>query len=376
MRSKSKYLRSVWILMIGVLTLAMILGACSPAAPAAEEDAAPAAEQEAAPPDEADAAPAAGEEAASAEETETLKIALLLASSIDDGGWSQSSYQGFIKAEEAFGFEGAYTESIALPDQEAVVRNYVNNGYQVIVLSSADFTDVGVNMALEFPDVKFILINGNAAQEPNLANYRPLTVETGFIAGAFSALVSQTGAVGIVNGQKFPPVEDAAKGFEAGALYINPDADVRVAYTDSWTDVQKANEAALGMVEAGVDVLASNCSNGVAGVVDAAIQNGILMTGYIGDQHDLAPGTIPFSAIQDIGMVIYAGIEDVVNDEFVAAVIPVGVKENVISLSPFYTIGEDPVPQEIQDRMNEILQGIADGSLKESGVVPKSVFEQ
>ena len=56
--------------------------------------------------------------------------------------------------------------------------------------------------------------------------------------------------------------------------------------------------------------------------------------------------------------------------------IPVGVKENVISLSDFYTIGDEPVPQDIQDKIQEIIEGIADGSLKESGTVPKSVFEQ
>ena len=321
--------------------------------------------------------PAASNEVSSAAEETTpkMKVALLLGSTIDDEGWSQTSYEGFKKAEADFGFAGAYTESIALPDQEAVVRNYASSGYEVIVLSSADFTDVGVNMAEVYPDVKFILINGNAAKEPNLANYRPLTVECGFIAGAFSALVTTNNAVGIINGQKFPPVEDAAKGFEAGAKYINPSIDVRVAYTDSWTDVQKANEAALGMIEAGVDVFSSNCSNGVAGVLDAAIKNDALVTGYIGDQYGMAPGTVPFSAIQDIGMVVYSGIRDVINGDFEAKLIPVGVQAGVIRLSDFYTIGDEPVSQEIQDKMAEVYDGILDGSLKTSGVVPKSVFE-
>ncbi|HDQ14026.1 MAG TPA: BMP family ABC transporter substrate-binding protein [Sediminispirochaeta sp.] len=307
---------------------------------------------------------------------ERMKVALLLTATIDDEGWSQTSYRGFKRAEEDFGFKGAYTESIALPDQEAVVRNYATSGYEVIVLSSADFTDVALNMAEKFPDIKFILINGHAAQEPNLANYRPLTIECGFIAGAFSAMVSENGAVGIVNGQKFPPVEDAGRGFEAGAKYINPNTEVRVAYTDSWTDVQKANEAALSMIESGVDVLASNCSNGVAGVLDAAVKNDALVTGYIGDQYEMAPGTVPFSAIQDIGMVVYSGIRDVVNDNFKPKLVPVGVKEGVIRLSDFYTIGDEPVPAEIQEKMNEIYQGIKDGSLKTAGHLPKSVFEE
>ncbi|NLC40933.1 MAG: BMP family ABC transporter substrate-binding protein, partial [Clostridiaceae bacterium] len=196
-----------------------------------------------------------------------------------------------------------------------------------------------------------------------------------FVAGAFSALVSKNNAVGIVNGQKFPPVEDAGKGFEAGAKYVNPDIDVRVAYTDSWTDIQKAYEASLGMIEAGVDVLSSNCSDGVAGVVQAAQENDILVTGYIGDQHELAPDTIPFSSIQDIGMLIYAGIEDVINGNFKAEVIPGGAAQGVIGLSPFYQLNGEEVPQEIQNRMKEIYEGIVDGSLKASGDLPASVFE-
>lgn len=90
----------------------------------------------------------------------------------------------------------------------------------------------------------------------------------------------------------------------------------------------------------------------------------------------MAPGTVPVSIIQDIGTVVYTGIKDVLAGDFAPEVIPVGVKEDVISLSEFHTINGEPVPQEIQDRMEEILQGIEDGSLKESGVVPKSVFEK
>jgi basic membrane lipoprotein Med (substrate-binding protein (PBP1-ABC) superfamily) len=349
------------LLILLVLVMVVSMAGCG-APPAAEEE--PAEE------------PVEGVEEEPMEEEGKMKIALLLASTIDDEGWSQTSFTGFKQAEADFGFDSAYTESVALPDQEAVIRNYATSGYEVIVLSSADFTDAGVNMAAQFPDIKFILINGHAAAEPNLANYRPMTIECGFIAGAFAGLVSESGVMGIVNGQKFPPVEDAGRGYEAGAKYVNPDADVRVAYTDSWSDVQKASEAALGMMEAGADVLASNCGAGVAGVLDAAIKNDGLMVGYIGDQSGMAPGTVPFSALQDIGMVIYSGIRDVYNDEFEAILVPVGVKEGVIRLSDFHTIGDEPVPQDVQDKMQEIYDGIKDGSLRASGDLPLSVFEQ
>ena len=305
-----------------------------------------------------------------------MKIALLLASTIDDEGWSQSSYEGFKKAEAEFGFNGVYTESIALPDQETVIRNYAESDTDVIMMVSADFTDAAVNMAAQFPDITFIMVNGNAAAEPNLANYKPLTIECGFIAGSFAGLVSESGKVGIINGKKYPPVMDAGKGYEAGAKYVNPDAEVSVAFTDSWSDIQKASEAALSMVESGADVLASNCGSGVAGVLDTAIRNDKLMVGYIGDQHAMAPGTVPFSAIQNIGMIVYTSIKDVYEGNFKPELIPVGVEAGVIYMSDFYTIGDEPVPQEIQDKMQEIYDGIKDGSLLASGDLPASVFQQ
>lgn len=305
-----------------------------------------------------------------------VKVALLLTATIDDAGWAQTSYEGFKRAEEDLGFEGAYTESVTLPDQEATMRNYATSGYDVIVMSSADFSETALTVSADYPEIKFVIINGSAAQEPNLANFRPNTAECGFIAGSFAGLVSTNNSVGIINGQKFPPVEDAYKGFAAGAEYVNPGIEVKVAYTDSWTDVEKAREASLAMIEDGTDVLASNCSNGVLGVIDAAVENDILVTGYINDQYEMAPGTIPFSALQDVGAVVYSGIESAISGSFKAETVVVGVKEGVISLSAFHEIGETAVSDVVIARMKEIYEGLKNGSLKEEGVVPKSTFEQ
>ena len=53
-----------------------------------------------------------------------------------------------------------------------------------------------------------------------------------------------------------------------------------------------------------------------------------------------------------------------------------GAKDNVIRLSDFYTMGDQPVPDEVIAKMKEIYQGIVDGSFKEQGILPKSGFEK
>lgn len=310
------------------------------------------------------------------ENSSGTKIALLLTGTINDAGWSESTYKGFKEAEDEFGFEGAYSENLQLPDFESAIRDYATRGFQIIVLSSADFSEVAKTVSPDYPDVKFVLINGQYAMEPNLANYRPNTPEAGFIAGAFSGLITETNTVGIIGGKKLPPVQDATAGFVAGAEYTNPGVNVLTSYIDSFTDIAKGTEATLAMVESGADVVTSNTGQAAFGTIEVAKTKGIFAVGYIEDQFEVAPGTVPFSAIQDVGQIVYLGIKDALSDNFEPVLVLVGAKDGVIRLSDFYQMGDKDVPKDVQDKMKEIYEGIVDGSLKDKGILPKSGFEQ
>ena len=304
------------------------------------------------------------------------KVALLLTGTINDAGWSESSYKGLMKAKEKYGIETAYTENLALVDMESTARDYAAQGYDIIIFSSADFYQAAISVAPDYPNIRFVIVNGEGAQEPNLANFRPNTPECGFIAGAFAGLITKTNKVGMIGGKMLPPVVDAASGFTAGAKYVNPKVEVITSYIDSWTDIAKGSEATLAMIESGVDVVVSNTGQAALGTNDAAKKKGIYAIGYIEDQHDIAPGTVPFSAIQDIGDLVFASITSALSDDFKPETILVGAKDNVIRLSDFYTMGDQPVPNDVISKMKEIYQGIVDGSLKEQGILPKSGFEK
>jgi basic membrane protein A len=310
------------------------------------------------------------------EQTSGEKVALLLTGTINDAGWSESAYKGFERAKKEFKFEGAYSENLQLPDFESAIRDYATKGFNTIVLSSADFSEIAKTVSPDYPEVKFVLINGQQAMEPNLANYRPNTPEAGFIAGAFAGLISKTNTVGMIGGKKLPPVQDATAGFIAGAKYTNPSANVLTAYIDSFTDIAKGTEATLAMIESGADVVCSNTGQAALGTIDVAKAKGIYAVGYIEDQNKVAPGTVPFSAIQDVGDICYRGISDAVGGDFKAELVLVGAKDNVIRLSDFYKMGNNDVSKAVQDKMEEIYKGIVDGSLKSQGILPKSGFEK
>lgn len=307
---------------------------------------------------------------------EKTKVALLLTGTVNDAGWSESSYRGLVSAEKEFNIETAYTENLTLVDMEPAARDYAALGYDIIIFSSTDFNDTALAVAPEYPDIRFVIINGNQAQEPNLANFRPNTPECGFIAGAFAGLISESNTVGMIGGKELPPVVDAAKGFTAGAEYVNSEVTVLTSYLDSWTDIAKGTEATITMIEQGADVVCSNTGQAGLGTIDAAKNAGVYAIGYIDDQYEVSPGTVPFSAIQDIGDVVYSSIEFALSDEFAPELKLVGAKQNVIRLSDFYTMGDVEVPEEVVSKMNEIYEGIVDNSLREAGILPASGFEE
>lgn len=307
---------------------------------------------------------------------DTFKVATVLTGPINDAGWNESAYKGLLKAKETLGVEVAYTENVPQPDFETAIRDYADKGYDLIIAHGFEFTDAAKAVAPNYPDIQFAVVNGSVAQEPNLGSFRFDTPQVGFLAGAFAGLITKSNVVGMIGGMKFPHIQDSLTGFEAGAKYVNPDVKVLQAYTESWTDIPKGKETALAMIDQGADVVCTNANQVGLGGIEAAKERGVYAIGYIDDQYKVAPGTVPVSAIQSVEDLVVKIIEMAKAEPIKPQTYLLGAKDGVVRLSDFYELGKEPVPDEIKQKMQEILEGLKDGSLKEQGIVPKSSFEK
>lgn len=310
-----------------------------------------------------------------APEQEAFKVAMVLTGPINDAGWNESGYKGLMQARDAFGVEVAYTESVPQPDFEATVRDYAEQGYDLVVAHGAEFTDAVKAVAPNYQDVQFAIVNGTEAVEPNVGSFRFNTPQVGFLAGAFAGLITESNVVGIIGGMKFPHIEDSLIGYEAGAKYVNPDVKVLLAYTESWTDIPKGKETALAMIDQGADVVCTNANQVGLGGIEAAKERGVYAIGYIDDQYNVAPGTVPVSSIQSVQDLMVKITEMGMKNEIKPQTYLLGVNDGVVRLSDFYELGDQPVPEEIKQKMDEIFKGLQDGSLKEQGILPASSFE-
>lgn len=295
-----------------------------------------------------------------------LRVALVLTGPINDGGWNESGYRGLKRAETELGLETAYSENVLQPDIETVMSDYASKGYDLVIGSGFEFFGPAKAVALEFPKVWFAVVNGRGFQEPNLCTFGFRTEQSGFLAGALSAMVSKSGKVGYIGGMNAPHIQTAAENFLAGAKYARPDVDAQRTYVGSWTDVAKAKEMAYSMLDRGADVLVGNANAGVLGIIEAAKARDKWVVGYIEDQHPIAPETIPVSVIQSVERLTFFIIEKAVNKQLKAEYNRPGIAEGVVGISPYYG---DTFTPEMKAKVQDIIAKLNDGTFEKQGLL-------
>ncbi len=307
--------------------------------------------------------------------SESVKVAMVMPGPINDAGWNQSAYEGLQEIKVKYNAEVAYTENAPQPDFETIIRDYADKGFDLIICHGFEFSDPVKVVAPSFPNSTFAVVNGDSFQEPNMSSFRFNTPETGFLAGAVAGLVTKVNSVAIVGGTKIPNIVDAVSSYQDGAKYVNPNVEVQTGYTETMTDVPKGKEMAITMIEKGADVIVANANQVGLGVIDAAKTKGITALGYVNDQYNVAPDTVLVSVIQDVRSLIMSIADKMMSGEMVAGVHLSGSKEGVIRLSDWHG-NESKLPAGAMDKINEVYEAIKDGSLKEKGILSKSVFEK
>lgn len=291
-----------------------------------------------------------------------LKVALCVTGSVNDGGWCASAYEGLMKAKEELGVEVSYTENVEVSDMEAVFTDYANQGYGLIIGHGFQFGDPALTVGAKYPDVKFACIASTVSGD-NVASYDTKGEDGGYIMGMLAAGMSQSGKIGIVSGMEGPSLIKFNEAFKVGAREINPDVQIAQAYTGSFTDVAAAKEAALAMIEGGADVIGHSANEGSLGVIKAAEEKGVLVTGESTDQNYLAPDTVICCPIYHMPDLIFQAITDVQNGTFKGEVHQLGLQAGIIEIGPYHGF-EDKIPDDLKEKVADKIAAIMDGSFE------------
>jgi basic membrane protein A and related proteins len=359
---------------LGIVSLLMVLvllvTACAPsAAPAAPEASSDTVATEA-PAEEAEAAAEPAEE--SAEAPAALLVGLVTdVGRVNDRSFNQSAWQGVQNYAEAAGLsedDFRYVETQAATDYADNIQQFIDAGYQVIVTVGFALGEATTAAAQENPDIYFIGVDQFQGETiPNLVGLVFHEDHSGFLAGALAAHLSESGTIAAVLGTDLvPPVVAFGEGYEAGALYINPDINVISTYhpgelSQAFTDPEWGAATARQAIDQGADVIfGAGGLTGNGALQEAATQEGLYCIGVDTDQWETLPAAHPClvsSAMKLITPAVEELIGTVADGTFEG-----GNYFGQAGLAPFHDF-EDVVPQEVKDSLAEIDAGLKDGSI-------------
>jgi basic membrane protein A len=243
----------------GGATAAPAAGGAATAAPAAAEaTAAPAAPA-------ATAAPAAGGDTAGnfqipAVEDGKFNVAMILIGPHDDGGWSQSHYEGLQYIEKNVpNTHIAYVENVPEgADSEQVIRSLARKGFNLVFTTSFGYMDPTATIADEFPDKTFIHISGFKTNNKNFGNLFGAMESMKYLAGMLAgARAKKDGNPKLGYMATFPIPEELRLGnaFAIGMRKTCPECTLDVRWINTWHDPVKEKEGAASLFDAGAQVV-------------------------------------------------------------------------------------------------------------------------
>jgi simple sugar transport system substrate-binding protein/basic membrane protein A len=226
-----------------------------------------------------------------------VKAAILLPGSINDQSWNALGYS-ILKSLEPHGFTTAYTENVADADEAEALRDYAGQGYMIVMGHSGRFVSAMEQVAPDFPKTQFIAVSGNEGKAPNVMSIDWNDAQFGCQLGTLAARMSKTHKVAGVYGlQGVPNITAQAGGFRICATKAG--AQVTILYIKDMEDAAEAKEAALSLIAGGADFITGKLNAAEAGLVEAAKEKKVYVTGRGFDQTKIAPDLVLTNIIED-----------------------------------------------------------------------------
>lgn len=224
------------------------------------------------------------------QEEEKLSMVMITdAGGLGDKGFNDIIWKGMQKARDELNYDIQVIESSEAAQFGPNIAAAAEQGYDIVVLVGFLFTDVLAQVAPQYPDTHFVMIDGEVPGD-NVYSFKFELQESGYLAGALAGLQSKSNKFGVVGGMEIPDVVAWESGFASGIKTTRPDAEINITYVGSFADPGKAKELALAHFSNGADICMEISSGGAIGVIEAARDANKEFVATDSSKDDLAPG--------------------------------------------------------------------------------------
>ena len=291
---------------------------------------------------------------------------------LGDGSWNDTAYAGFQAGLEKTGVEGRPVESKDVAAQgEEIMRRAADGGFGLIISLEWIHGEPMEKLAVDYPDNNWVIMN-QTRKGDNVASVVFGEHEGSYLAGALAALVTTDTSIkginpepviGVIGGVKAPGIDKFIVGFIQGAEAINPDIDVKVAYSDTFGDPAKGQQMAKAMFDDGADIVYQVAGGTGIGIIEAAKAAGRYAIGVDTDQDGMAPGNVLTSMLKRVDV----AVEDIITNYAAGSfpggeVMDFGLAENGVALSDMKHT-KDMIPAEYLEKVDALKAEIIAGKI-------------
>jgi basic membrane protein A len=246
-----------------------------------------------------------------------------------DRSFNDSAYAGVEAAIEEHGGEVQDLSPNADASNRAdLLTQLADEGYNPIIAVGFAYGDVIGEVAGQYPDTTFAIIDSSVAEvgADNLVGLLFAEEQGSFLAGVAAALKTEADHIGFVGGVETPLIEKFEAGYIAGAQAVNPDIQIESAYISPAGDFSGFNDPAKGQIvaqgqfDAGADIVYHAAGGSGLGVFQAAAASEGRAIGVDSDQYNTVDdpalqAVIMTSMLKRVDNAVESFIGDFVNDE-------------------------------------------------------------
>lgn len=319
---------------------------------------------------------------------ETKKIVFLVNGTLGDKSYFDLGALGMDQIKAKYG-DAVETKVIEMGTDQTkwlpTFQDVSEADWDVIVGCTFEISDIMVEIAPQYPDKTYILIDGVVPyEEGGFDNVYSVVFnqnEGSYLAGIFAAGLIADGTIpadwgttiGFLGGVDIPVINDFLVGYIEGARSVTPDVKVAIAYAGSFNDAAKGKELALAQYRAGTAIGFNVAGLTGLGQLAAAKDAGRYALGVNSDQEAIFKDSDPemaskvaSSMLKKVDVTLVRAFDLFLEGKLpVGTVESIGLKEDAVGLvetGNMATLASD----ELKARIATAKAGIIDSTIKVS----------
>ena len=261
-------------------------------------------------------------------------ICFVYVSPVGDAGWTFQHDLGRKDMEKALAGKVTtkFVENVAEgADAERVIRELAQSGCKVVFATSFGYMNYMEKVSKQFPKVTFMHATGYKTG-PNFGIYNARFYEGRYLNGVIAGKMTKSNILGYVAAFPILEVLQGINAFARGARSVNPKAEVRVIWVNSWYDPGKEREAATTLMSQGADIVTHHTDS--TAVVQAAEEKGKYAFGYHSDMSKYGPKAHLTATTHVWGDFYAKTVNDAIGGTWKTTNVWGGMKDGMIKLAP------------------------------------------